>query len=82
MCLETVVRTRFSKGFKISNFVTPVLISNADLIVCPSLDSDQTYTFGLDMAEQNQGNNSQALDGNKGANGNDSFVFIQVNFNK
>lgn len=79
MCLETVIRTRFSKGYKISNFVTPVLISNNDLVVCPTLDSDQTFTFGLDMGEQNPGEaNRQVMDGRKNSNRNDSFVFIQV----
>jgi hypothetical protein len=82
MCLETVIRTRFSKGYKISNFVTPVLISNNDLVVCPTLDSDQSFAFGLDMAELNPGNNSNntpVTDGRKNTNGaNDSFVFIQV----
>ena len=75
MCLEAVVRTRFSKGYKISQFVTPVLISNVDLIVCPTLDSDQAFCFGLDMAEQVQGNN-QALEEKKRVN--DSFMFVQV----
>ena len=77
MGLESVIRTRFSKGYKISNFVTPVLISNNDLIVCPALDSDQTYAFGLDMAEQIQTAN-QPIDAKKSTIGNDSFVYIQV----
>jgi hypothetical protein len=80
MGLESVIRTRFSNGYKISNFVTPVLISNNDLIVCPTLDSDQTYAFGLDMVDQNQGANRQ-LEANKSTNGNESFVFIQVKLN-
>jgi hypothetical protein len=80
MGLESVIRTRFSNGYKISNFVTPVLISNNDLIVCPTLDSDQTYAFGLDMVDQNQGTNRQ-LEANKSTNGNESFVFIQVKLN-
>jgi hypothetical protein len=81
MCLETVIRTRFSKGYKISNFITPVLISNNDLIVCPTLDSDQTFTFGLEMTEQNPGNN-QVMDGRNSPNINDAFVFIQVTIKK
>jgi len=47
--LEAVVRTRFSKGYKISNFITPVLISNNDLLICSNLDSDQSFTVGLDL---------------------------------
>ena len=77
MGLESVIRTRFSNGYKISNFVTPVLISNNDLIVCPTLDSDQTYAFGLDTVDQNQSAN-RPVEGKKSTNGNESFVFIQV----
>jgi len=55
--------------------VTPVLISNVDLIVCPTLDSDQAYCFGLDMAEQVQGSN-QPIEEKKRVN--DSFMFVQV----
>jgi len=80
MGLESVVRTRFSNGYKISNFITPVLISNGDLVVCPTLDSDQTYAFGLDMIDQTQGIN-RPIDAKKSLNGNDAFVFIQVKFN-
>ena len=35
---ESVMRTRFSKGVKISSFITPTLISNEDLMVLPSVD--------------------------------------------
>jgi hypothetical protein len=70
MCLETVVRTRFSKGFKIGSFIVPVLISNNDLIVCSTLDSDQSYAFGLEMSETPQTGTDTAQ--------NDSFVYLQV----
>jgi len=32
------MRTRFSKGVKISSFITPTLISNEDLMVLPCVD--------------------------------------------
>lgn len=48
---EAVMRTRFSLGFKITNFLTPVLISNGDLLVLPTLDSDQCYTMSIEPAE-------------------------------
>jgi len=35
---EAVMRTRFSKGVKITNFITPILISNEDLMVMPAID--------------------------------------------
>jgi protein transport protein SEC24 len=49
---EAVMRTRFSRGYKISTFINPVLISNNDLLVLPSVDCDQSYTMGLDLVEQ------------------------------
>lgn len=48
------MRTRFSKGVKIERFITPTLISNEDLVVLPTLDSDQSYTFSLDLIEDTQ----------------------------
>ncbi len=62
---EAVVRTRFSRGFRISSFVTPVLISNNDLLICSNLDSDQSYTVGIDLSDDP--NNIQ-----------DNLVYIQV----
>lgn len=62
---EAVMRTRFSKGIKISSFITPTLISNEDLMVLPSVDSDQSYTFNLEIVdqstEQNQTTSSQLI---------------------
>jgi hypothetical protein len=62
---EAVVRTRFSRGYKIGSFVTPVLISNNDLLICSNLDSDQSYTVGLDVSDDP--NQIQ-----------DNFVYVQV----
>lgn len=70
---EAVVRTRFSRGYKISSFVTPVLISNGDLLIMSAIDSDQSYAMGLDVADQADasGKNMNV------AFANDSFVYIQ-----
>jgi protein transport protein SEC24 len=51
---ESVMRTRFSRGYKISSFTTPVLISNNDLLVLPQVDGDQSYTMCLDVSEHNE----------------------------
>ena len=34
-------------GYKISSFTTPVLISNGDLFIFPTGDSDQNYLFSV-----------------------------------
>ncbi len=64
--LEAVVRTRFSRGYKIGSFITPVLISNNDLLICSNLDSDQSYTVGLDVIDD------QAVSHQE------NFVYVQV----
>lgn len=73
--LEAVVRTRFSRGYKIGNFLTPVLISNGDLMICSTLDSDQTYTVGLDVNEQEV--ITSGIDRSTSLI-NDQFVYLQV----
>jgi len=35
---ESVMRTRFSRGIRITSFITPTLISNEDLMVLPLVD--------------------------------------------
>ena len=47
ICWEGVNRTRFSMGYKISSYSTPVLISNGDLFIFPTGDSDQNYLFSV-----------------------------------
>ena len=74
-CLEAVVRTRFSRGYKITNFLTPVLISNTDLMICSALDSDQTYTVALDVCEESP-ISSQTI--SPSSHISDQLVFIQV----
>jgi len=73
--LEAVIRTRFSRGYKIGSFVTPVLISNNDLLICPTLDSDQTYTVGLEVVDPvDQLNNV----GGVNPFSSDPLVYVQV----
>ena len=47
ICWEGVNRTRFSLGYKISSYSTPILISNGDLFIFPTGDSDQNYLFSV-----------------------------------
>ena len=44
---EGVNRTRFSLGYRISSYSTPILITNIDLFIFPTCDSDQNYLFSI-----------------------------------
>jgi hypothetical protein len=59
--------------------VTPVLISNNDLLICANLDSDQSFTVGLDLIDSSSG----STDGNSPINqfSNDPYIYIQVKKN-
>ena len=46
-CWEAVNRTRFSSGYKISTYSTPILVANGDLFVFPVGDSDQNFLFSV-----------------------------------
>lgn len=70
---EGVLRTRFSHGYKIVEFLTPTLLSNRDLFNFPTNDSDQHYQVGIDMDKAN-GDDTQNLTVN------DNFVYIQSAF--
>ena len=75
ICWEGVLRTRFSHGYKIANYLTPVLISKEDLFIYPVGDSDQHVTIGLEFIKENLTNNqNNNLDYN---NDNNNFVYIQ-----
>jgi hypothetical protein len=74
LALEAVVRTRFSKGYKISSFVTPILISNNDLMIMPILDSDQSFAVSLDMTIDTSENGSQTMQ----ANAPEPYAYVQV----
>ena len=50
---EGVLRTRFSHGYKINEYITQVLTTNIDLFVFPTCDSDQTFHVGLSLLDEN-----------------------------
>jgi protein transport protein SEC24 len=52
LSLECVMRTRISSGYKVSSFITPVLISHGDLMRMSTVDENQTYTVILDFQSQ------------------------------
>ena len=77
---EGVNRTRFSLGYKISSYSTPILITNGDLFVFPTTDGDQNYLFSVSPSppkteenDQNSKNNNFTQDfSNK-----ENYVYIQ-----
>jgi hypothetical protein len=70
ICWEAVMRTRFSKNYKVSSFTTPILISNGDLLVMPAVDADQTYTMTLEIQEGESNSLSQGF--------NENILYLQV----
>jgi hypothetical protein len=75
VCWEAVMRTRFSKNYKISSFTTPILITNGDLLVMPAVDADQTYTMTLEIQE-GESNSNQVKDSYHSFG--DNFLYLQV----
>lgn len=72
---ECVMRTRISGGYKISSFITPVLISNVDLMVMSSLDEDHSYSALLELVSSPTETVNVSL--NKDKNRNKNFLYIQ-----
>jgi len=59
VCWEAVNRTRFSSGYRISSYSTPILVANGDLFIFPVGDSDQNFLFSVSpsppkQAEENE----------------------------
>ena len=77
MAWETVMRTRFSKGYRISNFVTPTLISNGDLMILSTLDSDQAFALQIDCISSNSDNNNNQDSMKSNSNNVEPFLYIQ-----
>ena len=73
---EGCLRTRFSHGYKISEFITPVLLSNKDLFIFPTCDSDQNYQIGINMIQDDKKINNN-INNNLNENYDENFVFIQ-----
>ena len=72
---EGVLKIRFSHGFYIKEFLTPVLLYNKDFFVFPTHDSEQKYQILIGMYNENE------IDiNNKNTTMNDDFVYIQSSF--
>ena len=85
-CWEAVNRTRFSSGFKISSYSTPILVTNVDLFIFPVGDSDQNFLFSVappslpttgDTESDSQKNKNDILFDNYGYDDKDKYCFIQ-----
>ena len=72
---EAVNRVRFSNNYKINTFVTPVLITNSDLLIFPCGDSDQNYEVGLTI--KNNVNNEGEIISSMNKNIDNKFLYIQ-----
>lgn len=77
LALEAVMRTRFSNGYKISNFITPILISNGDLMVMSTLDEDTSYAINLDLPESTTQNQSTETSNSFFTGNSDRYCFVQ-----
>ena len=69
---EAVLRVRFSHGYYIKEFLTPVLLYNRDLFVFPTHDSEHKYQVIIGMLNEDEIDNN-----NKNSTINDDFVYIQ-----
>ena len=59
VCWEAVNRTRFSSGYKISSYSTPILVANGDLFIFPVGDSDQNFLFSIAPTPPKQGEENE-----------------------
>lgn len=74
------MRTRISGAFKVSNFLTPVLISHGDLMRMSTLDEDSTFTVALDFQQAKNPQQTQEgihSGGLSQENDLDPFIYIQ-----
>lgn len=83
------MRTRVSGGYKISNYLTPVLISHGDLMRMSTLDEDQTFTVILDFKNTSSSSTTPGSTGNSSSQklddqsifnntpDSDPFIYIQ-----
>lgn len=77
---EGVNRTRFSSGYKISSYSTPILITNGDLFVFPTTDSDQNYLFSVapSVAKTEEENENEKKNNfNQDLTKKENYVYIQ-----
>jgi protein transport protein SEC24 len=79
MAWETVMRTRFSKGYRISNFITPTLISNGDLMILSTIDSDQAFALQIECISSNtEANKNQDSNSIKSYNDDNPEPFLHI----
>ena len=69
---EGGLKVRFSHDIFISEYITPVLLYNREMVFFPNLDSDQSYSFLLAFGKKNED------DDNQNTRINDDFTFIQA----
>ena len=80
ICWEGVNRTRFSLGYKISSYSTPILISNGDLFIFPTGDSDQNYLFSVSPPPSKSSEDGENEKSNKYISNNEkkeNYIYIQ-----
>ena len=77
---EGVNRTRFSLGYKISSYSTPILITNGDLFIFPTSDSDQNFLFSVSPPPSKKEEGDESEKKNNMFNNNiqkENYVYIQ-----
>lgn len=73
------MRTRFSKGYRISNFITPTLISNGDLMILSTIDSDQAFALQIECISSNtEANKNQDSNSIKSYNDDNPEPFLHI----
>ena len=82
VCWEAVNRTRFSSGYKISAYSTPILVANGDLFIFPVGDSDQNYLFSISPSPPQEGETETKEKKNDylsiyGVEGYENYIYIQ-----
>ena len=58
-CWEAVNRTRFSSGYRISSYSSPILVANGDLFIFPVGDSDQNFLFCVSPSPPKEENENE-----------------------
>ena len=69
---ESGLKLRFSHKFGVKDYITPVLLYNKEMVFFPNLDSDQNYSFILEMNYQNNYESSENYIIN------DDFTYLQA----
>ena len=83
ICWEGVNKTRYSSGYKISGFSTPLLIASNEHFIFPVGDSDQNYLFNISPPEEKPKEESDKKESNinymndYGLEDKDKYLYIQ-----